>query len=61
MHVWGRSKQNKAGWSEEHMPANAGQHHSSGQRGHIISTTWQAASQSLTRCRNKRDPDACAG
>ena len=35
------------------------QHHTSGQRGHITSTTWRAANRSLTGCRIRRDPDAC--
>ena len=35
--------------------------HSSGQRGHITSTTWRAATQSLTRCRIRKGPDACVG
>ena len=39
----------------------AGQHHTWNNRGHITSTTWRAASRSLTGCRNRRDPDACVG
>jgi len=77
MHVWGREKENKAGRSEGHTPAQSGSthiwatrahniHHMAGQertsahRGHTTSTTWQAASRSLTSCRIRRDPDACA-
>jgi hypothetical protein len=37
----------------------AGQHHTWNNRGHITSSTWRAAWQSLTPCRIKRDPDAC--
>ena len=37
----------------------ANQHHTSKHRGNITSTTWRAAWQSLTGCRNRRDPDAC--
>ena len=39
----------------------SGQHHTSEHRGHIPSTTWRAASQSLTSCRIRRDPDALCG
>ena len=31
------------------------------QRGHITSTTWRAASRSLTCCGIMRDPDECVG
>ena len=37
----------------------AGQEHTSAHRGHTTSTTWRAASRSLTGCRIRRDPDAC--
>ena len=37
----------------------AGQEHTSVHRGHTTSTTWKAASRSLTSCRIRRDPDAC--
>ena len=43
------------------QPSIANQHHTSGQRGHITSTTLRKASRSLTRCKNGRDPDACVG
>ena len=52
-HIWATRAQNI-----HHM---AGQEHTSAHRGHTTSTTWQAASRSLTRCRNRRDPDACVG
>jgi hypothetical protein len=39
----------------------AGQQHTCEQLGHKTSTTWRAASQSLTSCRTRRDPDACVG
>ena len=52
-HIWATRAH-----SIHHM---AGQEHTSAHRGHTTSTTWQAASRSLTRCRNRRDPDACVG
>ena len=42
--------------NKHHM---AGQGHTSAHRGHTTSTTWRAASRSLTCCRNRRDPNAC--
>ena len=50
-HIWATRAQNI-----HHM---AGQEHTSAHRGHTTSTTWQAASHSLTGCRIRRDPDAC--
>ena len=54
----GRKKTKQAGQSTCQL---AGQQHTSEQRGHITSTTWRAASQSLTSCKVSRDPDACVG
>ena len=51
-HIWATRAHNV------HM---AGQEHTSAHRGHTTSTTWRAASRSLTGCRIRRDPDACVG
>ena len=44
-----------------HASIIASQQHASVHRGRITSTTWRAASRSLTSCRIRMDPDACVG
>jgi hypothetical protein len=61
MHVWGRAKEHNAGWSEGEHARLGSEQQTRGQQGHTWITTWREASRSLTRCRIRRDPDACVG
>jgi hypothetical protein len=59
--VWGGATEKQSRLVRGAHASMAGQQHTCDHRGQTLGTKWQAASQSLTSCRIRRDPDALCG